>query len=298
MQLGGAGKRQPLRLEAGEPPLMVLEAAAARGRREAASGPGRLHPQGREGPAAAGPRQAWGWGAGGGSEVRGPRGRRGAGAGQSGARARPPRAAGGGAGWGRGGRGLLTITNRSLGPPPLSHRPRRPWVHSLRQRVPAGPSGCGGGGWRVCRSLSPGGPTPARSSSAEHQRQRPHFRFPCHSGRRPPEVPPHPAGLRVAPGARSSALRALPAVPATPRAAAALFCALPPLLVDRATLGSVFPSAAPLRPAFTSPPRGEGARDAAVASRGRHSLPAAPGSRRHPGSEPGCCTGQGGELPG
>lgn len=50
-------------------------------------------------------------------------------------------------------------------PAPRPPAPRDPGcTHSGRGSVRA-PSGCGVGGWRVCRSLSPGGPAPARPSS-------------------------------------------------------------------------------------------------------------------------------------
>lgn len=136
----------------------------------------------------------------------------------------PPRVAGGGggaggrgpAGWGRG-REVGASHNNKPQPfptpasqPPVSRSSR--CTHSGTGSV-RNPSGCGVGGWRVCRSLSPGGPTPARPSSGPSTRlQRPHFRFPCHSGKWLPEVPPHPARPSLA-SARFPFLRALGASP-------------------------------------------------------------------------------------
>lgn len=91
------------------------------------------------------------------------------------ARARPPKGRRGGGRWRGGGartvgegRSRASHNNKSQAlPTPTSKPPvsRDPGcTHSGRGSVRA-PSGCGVGGWRVYRSLSPGGPAPARPSS-------------------------------------------------------------------------------------------------------------------------------------
>lgn len=66
------------------------------------------------------------------------------------------------------GRSRASHNNTSPALPTPASRPPVPrdpgCTHSGRGSVRA-PSGCGVGGWRVCRSLSPGGPAPARPSS-------------------------------------------------------------------------------------------------------------------------------------
>lgn len=143
--------------------------------------------------------------------------------GAGGRRGRPRRR--GGPGWGRGGRGPLARPKRSPPHAPSEPQLSRPWTHSLRRRVRAGP----GGGWRVCRSLSPGGPTTARPSA-----------------RAPAAAPPLPVPLplrQMAPGSPAPSYGAsgwLPAVhspslapafgwAATPREVPALFRVRPSL---------------------------------------------------------------------
>lgn len=87
---------------------------------------------------------------------------------------------------------------------PASRPPR--CTHRGRGSVRA-PSGCGVGGLRVCRSLGPDGPVPARvpSSGPSTNQKRLHFRSPCHSSKWLPEVPPC-AARRAAGRARLSFL--------------------------------------------------------------------------------------------
>lgn len=66
------------------------------------------------------------------------------------------------------GRSRASHNNKSQALPTPTSKPPVPrdpgCTHSGRGSVRA-LSGCGVGGWRVCRSLSPGGPAPARPSS-------------------------------------------------------------------------------------------------------------------------------------
>lgn len=189
---------------------------------------------------------------------------------------RPPRVAGGGGGaggrgpaeWGRG-REVGASHNNKPQPfptpasqPPVSRSSR--CTHSGTGSV-RNPSGCGVGGWRVCRSLSPGGPTPARPSSGPSTR--------C-------SAPTSGSPATQANGFRKSRpilpglLLPLPAFPFCGRLVLALRCPEGPLRVSRfvlcppfilpvvcETLASIFPSAASLNPAFISPQRGDGIQD-------------------------------------
>lgn len=103
---------------------------------------------------------------------------------------------GGGAVWGRGAEPHNTISLARPTRDAEAPAPRSPQcTHRGRGSVRA-PSGCGVGGLRVCRSLGPGGPVPARvpSSGPSAKQQRLHFRSPCHSGKWLPEVPPRTTG--------------------------------------------------------------------------------------------------------
>lgn len=132
---------------------------------------------------------------------------------------RPPegRGRGGGAGGGarRGGggdarSGPRTITNRSpFRPPPLSRPFPAPRDALTQAQGPCGPpaAAASAGGASVARSVR----RPRSGASLlrpQHPLQRPHFRFPCHSGKWIPEVPPYPARPLLA-SACSPFLRAL-----------------------------------------------------------------------------------------
>lgn len=172
-------------------------------------------------------------------------------------------------GWGRGGRGPLTITNRSpFQPPPPSRRFPAPRMRSLRQRVRAGPR-------RLRRRRV------ARLLLA--QTRRPRSRASPPRAPAPAAAPPLPVPLSLKPTASGS-----PAHPARPRRASplaprrsprhlpsgragcgrpgvhparlpALFSLRPSCsLVVRATRAPNFAPAAGLSAALTSPPSGGG----------------------------------------
>lgn len=142
-------------------------------------------------------------------------------------------------------------------------------MHSLRQRVRAGPKRLRRR--RVARLSLAQSRRPRSGASLlrprpQHQQQRPHFRFPCHSGKCFPEVPPHPVGLGVAPlslpflSAGASCQRS--GVLSRPARFPALFSILPSFLrVDCAIWASISPPAASLHPELMSLRRGDGSRD-------------------------------------
>lgn len=168
---------------------MGLEVPPRRWREKATAEAGRQEAGGRpRGPAGHSPASQGG--------PRAPEGRRGRAGPPEGLRGDGAGRGGGGAGWGRGAGPHNTIsparpTRDAQAPAPRSPR----CTHRGRGSVRA-PSGCGVGGWRVCRSLGPGGPVPARvpSSGPSTKQQRLHFRSPCHSGKWLPEVPPRATG--------------------------------------------------------------------------------------------------------
>lgn len=137
------------------------------------------------------------------------------------------------AGWG-GGREVGASHNNKPQPFPTPASPAARFplleMHSLRHRVRAEPQRLRRR--RVARlSLAQSGrPHSGASSSGPSTRlQRPHFRFPCHSGKWLPEVPPHPARPSLA-SARFPFLRALGAIPQVSCGAlrvSALFSILP-----------------------------------------------------------------------
>ena len=185
-----------------------------------------------------------------------------------GSRAGGRRGGRGPAGWGRG-REVGASHNNKPQPfptpasqPPVSRASR--CTHSGIGSVRA-PSGCGVGGWRVCRSLSPGGPAPARPSSGPSTR--------C-------SAPTSGSPATQANGFRKSRpilpglcllLLALPfcgRLVLAPRCPAGRFrvlcfilCPALVLHVVCATWASIFLSAASLNPAFISPQRGDGIQD-------------------------------------
>lgn len=116
---------------------------------------------------------------------------------KAGARAAPQGSAGrkGPGEWGRGGRGPLTITNRSpFQPQALSHRLPATLDVLTQTEGPAGPKRLRRR--RVARLSLAQSRRPGSGASLlgpQHQQQHPHFRYSCHSGKWLPEVPPHPA---------------------------------------------------------------------------------------------------------
>ena len=122
----------------------------------------------------------------------------------------PGSGGGGGAGGGRGplgvgeGRSRASHNNKSQPLPTPTSKPPYPralgCTHSGRGSVRA-PSGCGVGGWRVCRSLSPGGPNPARPSSGPSTRSStPTSGFPATQANGFRKSRPILPGLGLAPG--------------------------------------------------------------------------------------------------
>ncbi|CAD7690001.1 unnamed protein product [Nyctereutes procyonoides] len=160
--------------------------------------------------------------------------------------------------------------------------PRDPGgTHSGRGSVRA-PSGCGVGGWRVCRSLSPGGPAPARpssgpSTSSSGSSSAPTSGSPATQANGFRKSRPILRGLRVAGGCPLSPACGAPAAGAqVPRHAPRRSPHRPascPLLARGLRKGhTVFPPAASLDPALLSPRRGDAIRDNTAAA-GRETGP-------------------------
>lgn len=158
---------------------------------------------------------------------------------------------GGGEAPGGGGEAAGRSRGRSaaLPTPPRSRSSRDPGrTHSGGGSVLAPAAG----GASVARSV-PAAPL-RRVPRPEHQRQRPHFRFPCHSGKWLPEVPPHPTGPRG-----GSPLSTLPLSlgrsDGRPRPGRSPLCSVSgPLWTVDCALGPLgFPPAASLHPVLMSP---------------------------------------------
>lgn len=168
---------------------------------------------------------------------------------------------GGGAGRVGEGRSRASHNNKSQPLPTPTSKPPVPRVpdctHSGTGSVRA-PSGCGVGGWRVCRSLSPGGPAPARPSSGLSTRcSTPTSGSPATQAngfRKSLPILPGLGLARLSPLSFCGSSLPAPGCPETPRKVPR-FVLYPALVlhVVCVTWASIFPTAASLSPAFMSP---------------------------------------------